>query len=536
MHNQELNLTRKWRSKTFKTIVGQDLTLRILQNSLYLGQFFPVYLFSGQKGCGKTTTARVFAAAVNCDALSEFQKNPQTILPCLQCTSCLAMQKNQHPDFIEIDAASYTGVDNIRNIIDAASFLPLLGKKKIYLIDEAHMLSKAAFNAFLKLLEEPPIFVMFILATTDAHKILDTVLSRCFQVFFDPIATQKTAAHLAMICQTEKIPYEQAALELISKETQGSLRDALNLLEQVRFAAKTVELLAVQEVLGHVDQDTLVHLMHSIIKNDAQAVLSIAEKLQNKSHMAEYVWQQLIKLMYDIILAHHKVAPRNYPIELLEAFMQTTSLSPLLYTFDMLCEYEDSLSKTSRKDLALEVALLRLLSIWQSNSSYAHTAASVEIVKKKSYSHEWESFIEKIAQESDLVLVSLFKQASFIYDEQNELAIGISFLKKFEVFKDVLEEKAKIWQKHFYVYFPQDISINYQFDKVIEKAKPQETDALLVPGISHKIISPTPSFGTNYKKQKEKVVDVSDAQRWKVAHMLQEHFKGTFIDITEEKS
>ncbi len=185
MNEVKLNLARKWRSKNFNEIVGQDLPVRMLKNSLYREQFFPVYLFSGQRGCGKTTTARVFAMALNCALLKSFQQEPQTIiLPCLQCESCIVALSGKHPDFIEIDAASHTGVDNVRQIVEAASYLPVLGSKKIYLIDEAHMLSKAAFNALLKILEEPPRSTLFILATTDLHKIIDTVQSRCFQLFF----------------------------------------------------------------------------------------------------------------------------------------------------------------------------------------------------------------------------------------------------------------------------------------------------------------------------------------------------------------
>ncbi|HZW61234.1 MAG TPA: AAA family ATPase, partial [Candidatus Babeliales bacterium] len=155
--NNTLNLARKWRSRNFDQIVGQELSVKMLKNSLYLGQFFPVYLFSGQRGCGKTSTARVFAAAVNCKQLPSFQQNPKNFsIPCLTCESCTAMMQGQHPDFFEIDAASHTGVDTIRQIIDASQLLPLMGAKKIYLIDEAHMLSKASFNALLKILEEPP--------------------------------------------------------------------------------------------------------------------------------------------------------------------------------------------------------------------------------------------------------------------------------------------------------------------------------------------------------------------------------------------
>src|SRR5579871_3248756 len=173
-----LNLARKWRSKDFDHIIGQDVAVKMLKNSLYLGQLFPVYLFSGQRGCGKTSTARIFAMAVNCTSLSAFQKNPKTTaIPCLVCDSCVAMATGKHPDFIEIDAASHTGVDTIRTIIDASQLLPLMGSKKIYLIDEAHMLSKSSCNALLKILEEPPCSVLFMLATTDPQKIIETVRS-----------------------------------------------------------------------------------------------------------------------------------------------------------------------------------------------------------------------------------------------------------------------------------------------------------------------------------------------------------------------
>ncbi|MFH1644148.1 MAG: DNA polymerase III subunit gamma/tau [bacterium] len=195
-NNSNLNLARKWRPKTFNEIVGQNIPIKTLLNGLYLKKFFPVYLFAGQRGCGKTSSARIFAAAINCQNLKKFQEDPKEKIPCLECESCQPMLKNNHPDFIEIDAASHTGVDNVRQILENSSYMPLAGNKKIYLIDEAHMLSKAAFNAFLKVLEEPPSTVLFILATTEIHKIPETVLSRCFQVIFRPINSDDLKKHL----------------------------------------------------------------------------------------------------------------------------------------------------------------------------------------------------------------------------------------------------------------------------------------------------------------------------------------------------
>ena len=239
-----LNLARKWRSRTFDEIVGQDMAVSMLRNSLYKNHFFPVYLFAGQKGCGKTSSARILAAAANCAELSTFQSDPgKQAVPCLKCDSCSSMYNGTHPDFIEIDAASHTGVDDVRALLESCSFMPLMGSKKVYLIDEAHMLSKAAFNAFLKVLEEPPAQVLFMMATTELHKIPETVRSRCFQLHFNPIDRSLLHAHLTTICAEENIVCDPDALTLILQETDGSARDAINLLEQVRFASDTIYLI-----------------------------------------------------------------------------------------------------------------------------------------------------------------------------------------------------------------------------------------------------------------------------------------------------
>ena len=274
------NLARKLRSQNFNQIIGQELTIKILKNSLYKTHYFPVYLFAGQRGCGKTTTARVFAAALNCEKLVQFQKNPKKLVPCLSCISCISMKSGRHPDFIEIDAASHTGVDNVRQIIESATLLPLMGHKKIYLIDEAHMLSKAAFNALLKILEEPPSSVLFILATTIPLKIIDTVRSRCFQLFFKPIRTEILLEYLKKVCTQEKIRYDIPALELIIDQAEGSVRDALNLLEQVRFLGKTVSKEIVLQTLGYIDDNQLLCILTAVLQQQPQQVLNILKMLQ----------------------------------------------------------------------------------------------------------------------------------------------------------------------------------------------------------------------------------------------------------------
>ena len=292
------NLARKWRSSSFETIIGQDIAVRLLKNSLFLGQYFPVYLFSGQRGCGKTSSARIFAAALNCEQLSAFQKDPKAIMvPCGTCESCAAMRAGNHPDFIEIDAASHTGVDNVRHIVEASSLLPVMGRKKIYLIDEAHMLSKAAFNALLKVLEEPPDSTTFMLATTDPHKIIDTVRSRCFQLFFTPIDAHTLVTHLSNICAQEQIVFEESALQLIVSESEGSARDAINMLEAVRFSAAEVTEQAVRTVLGRLPDDVIKQIAHAVVHEGPAQLLGLWKEHSIASYSAEKLYDSLVEFL-----------------------------------------------------------------------------------------------------------------------------------------------------------------------------------------------------------------------------------------------
>lgn len=362
MQQPTLNLARKWRSAQFKEIIGQELVVRILQNSLFKNQFFPVYLFSGQRGCGKTSTARVFASSLNCLKLSEFQVNPKINLPCLQCNSCIAMTANQHPDFIEIDAASYTGVDNIRNIIDTSSFLPLLGVRKIYLIDEVHMLSKAAFNAFLKILEEPPKFVVFILATTEVQKLPDTVRSRCFQLFFNPVNLQTVVTHLEKMCEKESITFEREGLEMIASVTQGSLRDAINLLEQARFAESCVTQSSVLSVLGYIDDTVILSMLQSILSKDQLSLATLFASWSGQVISMDYLMKRSLELLYDLIVIKYGASARYASSTTLAVttFMDSIKIQDLIICFDEFCSVDMAMAKTSKKQLLFESLMLRL--------------------------------------------------------------------------------------------------------------------------------------------------------------------------------
>ena len=535
MEHVELNLTRKWRSKNFQEVIGQPLAIRILQNSLYLKQFFPVYLFAGQRGCGKTSTARIFAAAINCERLPEFQADPRKIaLPCLQCASCIAMSKSQHPDFIEIDAASHTGVDNVRNIIDSSSFLPLLSHKKIYLIDEAHMLSKAAFNAFLKIMEEPPASVIFILATTDMQKILETVKSRCFQVFFDPVEHQVIQDHLEKICIAENILFDEQGLAVIARQGDGSVRDAINLLEQVRFATKKVSKDAVLTILGHIDESTLLLLFEKIIVADVQDLLLFCGSLEKYEISIEYIWGQLTELVYDAILIKYQVAPRQFTdlSQVYKDFIERTDIEVLTSLFEMLCLQEQYVSKTTKKLRFLEMMLL--LNISQGSTQQTKkknkltpTGSSQDSVSSNNIitrQDQWQQFVSHTKVFDDLVLVTMFSEAKFIEFNENNHNLTVSFLKKFTIFKDRLDQEKNSWHKILQNIFGHQVECNFTFEHVSENIKP-----MMVQDRSVRSESPIPQSLSRSVGNK---LDISDTNRWQLANELIKHFDGIITEIS----
>lgn len=362
---QPLNLTRRLRPKNFDEIVGQTFSIKMLQNGLYLNKFFPVYLFAGQRGCGKTTTARVFAAAINCEQLPQFQADPtKHSVPCLACPSCMAMQTGQHPDFIEIDAASHTGVDNVRQILESCSYMPLIGRKKIYLIDEAHMLSKAAFNAFLKVLEEPPMTALFILATTESNKIPVTVKSRCFQAYFKALPHDDLKAYLTQVCVNEGITISDEALDIILQETEGSARDALNLLEQVRSMDKNIDESSMHKALGIINKKDFFAVFNSILSQEPGQLLRTLESINFTTTTPQIIWNMLLELIRSLIRIKYR-APLAHSIfssdeAILNHMSSECTINRLHAMLQLLWSQEELFLKTHQKHLLLEHIMLQL--------------------------------------------------------------------------------------------------------------------------------------------------------------------------------
>lgn len=364
-HSATVNLARRLRPQTFSQIIGQDVPVRMLKNSLSLSKFFPVYLFFGQRGCGKTSTARVFAAAINCDQFIEFQKNPtQHDIPCLSCGSCVAMQRGAHPDFIEIDAASNTGVDNVRQLIETAAYVPLQGRKKVYLIDEAHMLSKAAFNALLKILEEPPMSVLFMLATTELHKVPQTVLSRCFQLSFPALEQQAFTGYLREVCVRENIVIEDAALNVLIEETDGSARDALNMLEQVRFVESPITEASIRKILGKLSIAVLLDLLEAVAANRPDLVVEIIQKGFLQGTNPQATWDLLVQSFK--ILLWLKYAKVDLPCEFMPHQERCNDLAVayshnrLIAVMQLLWDQERIFLQTAKKQAFLEFLFIQL--------------------------------------------------------------------------------------------------------------------------------------------------------------------------------
>jgi DNA polymerase III subunit gamma/tau len=265
-------LYRKWRPRKWDEVISQEHVVKTLRNAIQSGKVGHAYLFSGPRGTGKTTTARLLAKAVNCLAPDTANR------PCDECANCTAVNDSRFMDLIEIDAASNTSVDDVRDLRDKINFSPSVGKYKVYIIDEVHMLSTAAFNALLKTLEEPPAHAIFILATTEVHKIPATVLSRCQRYEFRRIPVKEIHAALEKLCRDEKIEAEEDALLLISRQATGAMRDAISLLDQLASTGEKITMELAQQVLGTATNQVVLDLVNAIIQKEMPAGLDTIHK------------------------------------------------------------------------------------------------------------------------------------------------------------------------------------------------------------------------------------------------------------------
>ena len=286
-----ISIARKYRPSKFSEVVGQERITKTLKNAIKLGIFSHAYIFAGPRGIGKTTTARIVAKALNCE-------NPEGGEPCNRCENCIEISRGSFPDVVEIDAASNRGIDHIRELRENVQYSPVKGKRKVYIVDEFHMLTKEAFNALLKTLEEPPEHVVFILATTEIDKIPATVLSRCQKFLFRKVPEEKVVETLKQICQRENVSCDEEALKLIAVASEGCLRDAESFLEQtIALGEGKVKPEIVSGFLGIVSQSELEKLLNLSFDGDKNALRERIEELESLGYDALSILKQLILLV-----------------------------------------------------------------------------------------------------------------------------------------------------------------------------------------------------------------------------------------------
>ncbi|MDB5812594.1 MAG: dnaX [Betaproteobacteria bacterium] len=406
-------LARKWRPKTFGELVGQEHVVKALTNALTQQRLHHAYLFTGTRGVGKTTIARIIAKALNCET-------GITATPCGKCAACTEIDAGRFVDLIELDAASNTQVDNMRDLLENALYAPTSARFKVYIIDEVHMLSRSAFNAMLKTLEEPPGHVKFILATTDPQKIPVTVLSRCLQFNLKQIPQPQIREQLKKIIALENVAGDDEALTLLARAAHGSMRDSLSLLDQaIAHGGGRVEHTSVRAMLGSVEQEYLRDILNALRQQDGAALIAVADRMAERSLSFEMALQDLATLLHRIALA--QTVPQAIPADDPD-HAPITELAAGFGAEDIQLLYQ--IAVTGRQDIGLApddyagftMTLMRMLAFMPAANAAARTAVPVASptkaavtaaparavtaapaeVKKKQFDGDWNALINRL--------------------------------------------------------------------------------------------------------------------------------------------
>jgi len=471
------SLYRKWRPQTFENIIGQKHITQTLMNAISLNRISHAYIFSGPRGVGKTSTARILAKSLNCES-------GPTLHPCNKCERCVRITDGYSMDVIEIDGASNNGVDSIRELRNKVNFAPTGGKYKIYIIDEVHMLSQGAFNALLKTLEEPPQHVIFVFATTDPHKIPSTILSRCQWFNFRRISLVDIIAKLNMIVKDEKLNIDDKTLNLIARSSTGSMRDAESALDQIiAYCGKDITSQSVREVLGIIEEETFFEFIEAIIKNDPLKGIEIVNRTSDLGEDASQFIKNLMEYVHNLSLI--KVCQKEVAnlqgifTEDRERLLEQSKMIKLEKLFNMvdyLAEAERKMRYTRHPWILLEMLVIKftagenhsLKEVEEENNGYfsdfsamkelsesgkKNTVTREEIPPKKKihdkvktkevsadldFNQAWATILNKI-KETKISVYSFIIANNLINIENNKLIIG--FNKKYIFHKESLEKK-----------------------------------------------------------------------------------------------
>ena len=350
-------LARKWRPKKFEELMGQEHVVTVLVNALAQQRLHHAYLFTGTRGVGKTTIARIFAKSLNCEV-------GVTATPCGTCDTCMEIDQGRFVDLLEIDAASKTKVDDTREILDNVQYAPTRGRYKVYLIDEVHMLSRHSFNALLKTLEEPPEHVKFILATTDPQKLPVTVLSRCLQFHLKALTVNQIETKLAEILDNEQVSHENGTLTLLAKAARGSMRDSLSLTDQAIAQGRgSISLANIQQMLGGLDQDWIYKIVIDLLKQDGKSLMSLTQEIASFAPSYTRLFAELIQLFHQIAInqivdQHFDLSPEH--AQLLKKFSQAMSPEDVQLYYQICVNGRKDLSYASDEQAAFDMTLLRM--------------------------------------------------------------------------------------------------------------------------------------------------------------------------------
>lgn len=505
----------KWRPKNFDELIGQNHIVTTLKSAIQKNRLAHAYLFAGPRGVGKTSTARILAKALNC-------KEGPTISSCQRCAACLEISQSQSLDVIEIDGASNRGIDEVRALRESVKFAPVGGKFKIYIIDEVHMLTQEAFNALLKTLEEPPEFVKFIFATTQPHKVIPTILSRCQRFDFRRISVTEIITQLEKIVVQEKIDVDREVLLCLARSSDGSLRDAESVLDQLAsFSKDKISLKDVISVLGLVEQEALFEITHKIIQKDAKGALGILNNIIEQGKDTGVFLTELIEHFRNLMIARITMAdPKliDLPQEICERLLkqaQNFSLEEIFSAFNILLNTQEMSKRLESLRIPLEIGLIKLahdkkgLSFNSTPSKHSQESGQFSIKPQPSLEHTRQSYISEeskapvsVTSEDSTLSTSLdnikstwqniidnlrtikMSVATYLNEgtpvKLQDRILTISFPKNYSLHKEALEKKENkaIIEKTVSELFNTGLRINFILSQEISKEDSQTSPFL----------------------------------------------------------
>jgi DNA polymerase-3 subunit gamma/tau len=497
----------KWRPKNFDEIVGQAHIVNTLKHALQKNRLAHAYIFSGPRGVGKTSTARILAKALNC-------KDGPTTNPCQKCASCIEIAQSHSFDVIEVDGASNRGIDEIRALRENVKFAPTMGRFKVYIIDEVHMLTSEAFNALLKTLEEPPDFVKFIFATTQAHKVPPTILSRCQRFDFRRIPVLEIISQLEKIVAQEKLDVEKEVLFAIAKSSDGSLRDAESVLDQlVCFSQGKISLKDVISVLGLVEQEALFAITDKIIRKDARGALELLNSIIDEGKDTGLFLNNLIEHFRNLMIAKVVQADSeliDLPQEICQRLLeqaQTFSLEEIFSAFNLLVNTHEISKRLDSQRIPLEISLVKLAHDKKGSNLNSKPVKEDKDIKQVSESQEtqdaeplplkeepknpssnsisldniknsWQSIIDNLARVK-ISVATYLNEGSPIKLEHSVLTV--SFPKNYSLHKEALERKENkaIIEKIICELFNINTRVNFVLSKETLQKEVEENNPLL---------------------------------------------------------